>query len=187
MAVAGNLSGLLQPFDEQSPINLIAMISQLGQQNPAALAALLAKTGAQPPPVPTLSATSPFAGGGGFSGLAGGQGGDVLGVPGATPVSAPAPLPATTSPVAAAATGGEKPGRVEGLLKSLSALVPPPEPALPRPPAAQLPRGGGPAPNPELLALLAKLLQGAQPQGIPSLGQLIGGGSGVPAAPTVQF
>ncbi len=49
------LSGLLQPFDQQSPINLISMISQAGVQRPEALAALLAKRGAPVPAMPPLT------------------------------------------------------------------------------------------------------------------------------------
>jgi len=50
MPPAFNLGSLLQPFNQQSPINLIAMIAQAGLQNPEALASVLASQGA---PVPT--------------------------------------------------------------------------------------------------------------------------------------
>lgn len=158
-----NLGSLLQPFNEQSPINLLSMIAQSGLQNPQALASVLAARGAAPPTGASAAALPTI--------------GKVLqGVGGNTslPSPAPAPQPITPGPVP---IGGGVPGggKGEGLLEALSKLTAPPLPGVPRAPQAIAPRPGGGGPNPELLARLMQLLQGGQAGGIPSLGQLIAG------------
>lgn len=105
MAIAGNLSGILTPFQEDNPINLLSMIAQAGTQQPEVLAQLLAKMGAQVPtniPAagpgvgalaqqaqgigPVAAAPPAFAGGG--PGIASLIGGGPASIP-------PAPLPPT--------------------------------------------------------------------------------------------
>ena len=50
MPIGGELGALLGGFNEQSPINVLAMIAQAGLQQPELLAKLAAQVGA---PVPT--------------------------------------------------------------------------------------------------------------------------------------
>lgn len=206
MAVGGELGGLLQPFDQQSPMNLMAMIAQLGQQNPEALAELLAARGAQPPltaaaPSPTVGALAA-----GQPGLFGGAGTDTL-----APSPLPAPnidlgglvLPGPTAPTGALGgvedTGFVPPGADltvpdpnaagvgEGILKAIGQLKAPAPPRVPTPPRAIAPGRGGPAPDPKLLAAIFQLLQGGQAPNIPSLGQLIAGKGGGGAAPQLTL
>ncbi len=159
-----NLGSLLQPFSEQSPVNLLSMIAQSGLQNPQALASVLAARGAVPP-TGTSAAALPTVGKvlqGATQPSPGGPGG-----------IAPSPQPIAPQPAPGRAPQG---GRIEGLLEAVSKLKAPPLPEVAQPPGAIAPRPGGPGPNPALLARLLQLLQaGGGGGGIPSLGQLIAG------------
>ena len=156
------LAGLLQPFNQQSPMNMASMLAQAGIQDPSALAALLASSGAAPPPVKDVAPLPTI--------------GKIL-QDGAQNLAPQAAIPTPSAPIPQAPQGaqGAPPGRLEGILQAISQLKAPPAPQPIQPPGAISPGGPGPAPNPQLLAQLAQLLQSGQPTPVPSLGQLIAG------------
>jgi len=175
-----NLGDILQPFNAGSPVNIMSLLAQAGIQNPTALASILAAQGAQPP------ATAPGAGGAAIGRVLQGaqpSAGPVSGSPGGI-ATAPAPRPVGGQPPGGQPQAG--PG-LEGLLTAVSKLKAPPTPPVAQPPRAIAPGTGGPGLNPELLARIMQLLQGGQAGAIPSLGQLISGRVGAPAAPTLTL
>lgn len=206
MPPLSNLGGLLQPFDEQSPINLISMIAQAGLQNPELLAGILANKGT-PVPIgggpeggaargftPRFAPAPPATPGPGMINLPGTAGAiaPAAGVPPRTPPRGPGGPQPTPLPTPAAAPAGvpqAPPGRAQGILEAVSKLEAPPLPELASPPSAIRPGLGGPGPNPALLAALMQLLQGGagQTPAIPTLGQLIGGGGSATASPALSL
>lgn len=147
------LSSLLQPFNQQSPINLISMISQAGVQRPEALAALLAKRGA---PVPAMPPLTP---------------------PGGPGIAQPTPLPNPKTGEPIQPTPLPNPGLSPNMpITSLPVT----QPVAPIGGIAPAPLAGStPFPasglNPALIAALLQLVQKGSGGG-QSLGQLIGGG-----------
>lgn len=172
VGIAGNLQSLMQPFDDQDPMNMMVAIAQMGIQNPERLASLLASKNMKPPtqtgdpgfvPEPLIPG-SPL-------------------IPGAPEVqglfpNAPGASQNRTANALGTATPQLTPPPGEGLLQALGGLKAPAPPEIVRPPGAIGPRPGGAGPNPELLAQLLSLMQGGAPSNTPSLGQLIGGSFG---------